>query len=205
VQLAHGTRLLRCILPLMLLCAIAVLVGCSLGGSEDGETPGSLAGQGWSAFEAGYYARARDRFEDALDLDAHWADAYNGLGWSLAKLDDLDGAVENFDAALDEDESLRDPLAGKAIVCVDSDQSEEAVSAAVALLAADAGYVFSHDPSVSAADIRMVKAKAHCNLGQFAEALHEVQEIEPSFYVNVSTADGRRVLLEKIEELINTV
>lgn len=205
MQLVHVARSLRCILPLMLLFAVAILTGCSLGGSEDGETPGSLAGQGWSAFGAGDYARARDRFEDALDLDAHYADAYNGLGWSLAKLDDLDGAVENFDAALDESQSLRDPLAGKAIVCADSDRSEEAVTAAALLLAADAEYVFSHDPSVSAADIRMVKAKAHCNLAQFAEALYEVQEIEPSFYVNVSTTDGRRALLEKIEELINTV
>jgi len=186
--------------------ALVAALGCGLGGGGDeGNTVSSLTAAGWSAFEVGDYVRARERFEEALDLDGRFADAYNGLGWSLAKLDDLDEALANFQTAMDEGPSLIDPLAGRAIVFSDSEDSEEAVTTASLLLAADPDYVFAHDASVSAADIRMVKAKAHCNLGEFAEALYEVQRIEPSFYVDISTTEGRRMLLEKIEELIDLV
>jgi hypothetical protein len=117
----------------------------------------------------------------------------------------LDEALVSFSTALSENTSLLDPLAGEAIVRSDSEENAGAVDAAGRLLSADDQYVFSHDPTVSAADIRMIKAKSHCALGEFASALQEVQMIDPTFYVDVSTTEGRRALLEKIEELIDQV
>ena len=51
---------------------------------------------GWKYYENGDYLGARDWFKEALKDDSTFADAYNGIGWSLGHLGQADSARKIF-------------------------------------------------------------------------------------------------------------
>ena len=70
------------------ICALTMFFGCGGdGGGGPTRTAASVTAEGWTLFEDSRYGDAKDKFDEALALDDTYADAYNGLGWSNAKLD----------------------------------------------------------------------------------------------------------------------
>jgi len=172
---------------------VSVLIGCS------SHVAGDLTEDGWSVFESGDYVSARSFFLDAIDADDRYADAYNGLGWCYARLDNITKSISNFKTAINKDAGLLDSYAGLAIV---DNNYGNAVSRAATVINTAPNYCFSHDTTVTIEDIYLCRAHAWVCLGEFQKALDDVRVVDPGFSADVSTHEGREALIRRIEELL---
>jgi tetratricopeptide (TPR) repeat protein len=187
-------------LLLGLMCGLALVGGCGGGdGGGPGDTAASLTEDGWERYEAGDYAGAVGKFNAAIDLDANYKDAYNGLGWSHAKLDELDDALTNFNLCISKGDTRPDPLAGKAPVLRDLDppQFQNAIDAAVAALAKDSDFVFEHYEDFDWHDLRLIKAQCYFALNMYSQAVVEIVALGGSIDDPTSASE----IAEEIEAL----
>jgi len=157
--------------------------------------------RGWNYYEDGEYEKAIKEFNDVIEDEPDNGEAYNGLGWCYGKIGELSTAVTHFNTALAKDSTLIDPFAGLTFVYSDIPLDINAVNNASTLIEKDSLYFFGHNNEIDYKDIRLVKAKSLCNLGDFVSARNEVQKLNSAFYADVSTPDGRRALLDEIERL----
>jgi tetratricopeptide (TPR) repeat protein len=161
---------------------MVVVLGC--GGDDGGgpsDTAASLTAAGWTLFEQGQYELAIDKFERALGLDADYADAFNGLGWSHAKLDSLANALENFGQCVRNAPSLTEGYAGCAPVYRDYDTEpahfDSAVAFANTALTQESSFEFSHDENFDWRDLRLIMAQSYYGLGDFLLAKGQVDAL----------------------------
>jgi tetratricopeptide (TPR) repeat protein len=175
---------MKAILCVVCLCSLVLVVGCGGDGGGPSDTAASLTAAGWALFEKGEYDQAIGKFTRALGLDPEYADAYNGLGWSHAKLDSLRNSLDNFGMCIAEDNTLADPFAGCAAVYRDykvhPDSSAEYDSALVSAsnaLAKEGSYSFDHDTSFNWQDLHLIMAQSHYGLGEFLQAKEQVDAL----------------------------
>ena len=165
--------------PLLLVLAVcALLLGC--GDDENGGvTAEQLTSEGWMLFETGDFVAAEFKFEEALAVDAGFAEADNGLGWTWLRLDSLSVAVSSFDAALAKGLPGADPYAGQAVAYRDLEPVDLtlAVEAADSALARDVPYEFVHDPRFDWRDLRLILAQSYFGLQRYTEASAEVDSL----------------------------
>jgi len=155
----------------------------------------------WTYYENGEYERARREFNDVIASEPMNAEAYNGLGWCYGIMGELTIAIDDFNIAIEDDSSLVDPYAGLAFCYSDVPLDSEAINAASILAVKDSLYQFGHNSDITISDIRFIKAKSLCNIGDFASALLEVKKLDPSFDCDVTTPSGREELLNELEKL----
>ena len=159
-------------------CALALAAGCGGGDTGPGATAESRTAEGWALFEAGDYAGAIEKFDAAVSLDDTYADAYNGLGWSFAKLDSLAESIDNFDDCIANGMS-GDPHAGRAPVYRDlaPPRFGDAVSTASTALSLERRYVFEHDTTFDWHDLHLIMAQSRFGMGQYDLANAEVDSL----------------------------
>jgi len=182
------------------LCCLGLLAGCGGGdGGGPSDTAASLTAQGWDLYEDGDYEGAIGKFDAATDLDANYSDAYNGLGWSYAKLDSLSKALTNFSLCISRGDTRPDPHAGKAPVLRDLNppQFQNAIDAAIAALTKDSDFEFEHYEDFDWRDLRLIKAQCYYGLNMWAEAVDEIEALGGS----VSDPNSAEEIAEKIEDL----
>ncbi|MCB0261428.1 MAG: hypothetical protein KDE62_17120 [Calditrichaeota bacterium] len=173
----------------------------STGNLSDSE----LLSAGWEEFSARDYGTARDYFAELAGRGALLADAYCGLGWSRLYLGSLALAIEDFEAALNENPSTvtrNDILAG---MCFGADALGDPQACIEFGGNVAPGWQFRYRTSLSFSDITLVRAASYYALGDFAASLTEVRLLDASFSVNVNTVEGRAALAAKIETLRGSV
>ena len=107
-------RWLKLALGFSVLCLV---LGCGGdGGGGPSETASSLTAEGWDFFEEGNHEAALAKFWGAIGLDPSYSHAYNGMGWSYAKLDSLGQALTAFGQSISNGLTTADPHAGLAPV-----------------------------------------------------------------------------------------
>ena len=122
---------------LLLLPVVAGTVGlggCGGKGGNPQPTAASLTAEGWQAYEAGDRVAADARFQDALALDATYADAHTGRGWIAVTAGDVDTAAALFETALARTEIEADGGIGPWVPVADVRETEDAFLVAVELL-----------------------------------------------------------------------
>ena len=181
---------------------VAAFTGCtSTGGGGGNETAGQLISEGWGQYLAGSYSGAVSKFNQALTLDGTAVDAYNGLGWSYAKLDQIASSVSKFDAGLSRDGVNNEMRAGLAFVRNAQKLYGESDSLAGVVLVANAGWIFSRDHTVNAQDLHLLMAENYFAIASYALSLAQVQVLNGVFTVDVSTVAGQTALAKEIERL----
>lgn len=188
---------------LLAACVVMMLGGCGTSDDGDGPTPPSThVDQGWEAFEAGDFADARSHFEEAIAEDSADSEAHNGLGWVNMKLDDLQGALTSFDAALTHGFTGADPHAGKAILLRDLEPVDyaAAIASANTALGTESDYVFAHDADLDWRDLRLILAQSHFALGAYDEANSQVGTLGGTMQ-NPDSSTFVEDLLAEIERL----
>jgi tetratricopeptide (TPR) repeat protein len=190
----------------ILMVLLSVMIGgCSSGGGDGQKTAGQVTAEGWSAYSAKNYTDASARFAEALTLDANFVDAYNGAGWSNAKLNAMPGAVASFTTGLTKDPANIQIKAGLAFVYSVQKEYALSIQRGNEVLAADSVWSFSRDLSIGAADIHLMLAEDYFAQGDFSASLQQVQKLNALFNANVSTPSGRAALSAEIERLRATV
>lgn len=159
-----------------------------------------VVSNGWISFENGEYTQALSSFWDATRMDDEYADAYNGLGWTYARLDSMNKSVINFEEAISLSPDLIDAHAGVAIV--DNDY-ENAEARATRVINNNPDYTFTHDLTVTIIDIYLSRAHSRAVLGDFQGSLDDVNKVDSTFNADISTHQGRFTLMSKIEELLS--
>ncbi|MFN0149271.1 MAG: hypothetical protein ACKVU1_01000 [bacterium] len=166
----------------LLALAFAIGSGCGGGsGTPDPENPAeALTAEGWTLFESGNFTGAKSRFRDAIAASNTFADAHNGLGWSLAFLDSLDSAQRAFSSAITNAASGGEAHAGRAFVRAETDSDALALAladAATALTRAPL-FVFSHDATIDWRDVRLLRAQLFFALGAIDSSAAEVDLLD---------------------------
>ena len=186
------------ILPIIL--GIMIISGCSKSSSPGMSDEEKLAAA-WESFTNGDYEQAKEYFTELIDDEEYLAEAYCGLGWSNSLLGQLQTAITNFTNGLNNNPTIEiedDIYAGRSFAyealgsyedcLLDTDQIDE-------------DWEFVHKDDLSYNDIILLRAICYYTLGEFENSLIEVQRLDPGFYADVSTEEGRAALAAKIEEL----
>ncbi len=132
----------------------------------------------WNAFENGSYSAAIESFTAAKDRDALQAEAYLGLGWTLARQLSFDHAISNFRImqAISQDEAmLLDSYAGLAVCYAAMKDDENAIKQAEKVLQRSPSYAFSHDTYVDAKALNVIIARSYVNQMDYLSALEIVE------------------------------
>ena len=173
------------------LIAALLLTACGKDkGTDSGTTAAEETADGWVDFAAGSYTAARTHFLAAISRDDGFADAYNGLGWSQAFLNNLSEAVTAFNNAKTNGLTTPDADAGLAVVYRDLPNYPLAVTSAQAVLTANPSYVFSRLTSLNYEDMRLIMAQAYYRQGEdlFDEAQAQLNILDPANGLNPGNA-----------------
>ncbi|MFQ5865039.1 MAG: tetratricopeptide repeat protein [bacterium] len=138
-----------------------------------------LTEEGWQAFESGDFALAVTKFDSAVISDSNFVDAFNGAGWSYAQLGEFSTAIEKFETAIALDSNLIEVHAGASLVYHALNQFIESINEANITLETEPEFVFSHDPSINALDIRITLALSYFSIADFINAAIQMDIIDP--------------------------
>ncbi len=196
----------KLILLVFLTLPLILTVGCS--SSDDPQPPpeppsdAEVLAAGWTAFESGDYAEAEAKFNELLGRDALKAEAFDGMGWTNARLNEANRSVGYFISAFTngaDDLDIADQTnAGMAFARHGNEEFFLCLFYA-AEVASD--WEFAHDPDLDRDDVTLLEAMAHYAEGEFSDSLAKVQELDAGFTADVATVDGRAALAAKIESL----
>jgi tetratricopeptide (TPR) repeat protein len=171
----------------LILILLFLVQGCK---QDEGETiaaasdpisdPVRLTSLGWKSFEGKKYSEAISLFEQALDNDNLYCDAYNGLGWAYGRLDSLKKSEINFDIAIGLEKNGIDAYAGRSFVCLARAEYQKAIQVvSVVQQSQTSFYVFRHDVNISLDDLLLVKAQSHFMLGDYNAAQELINQLDP--------------------------
>jgi tetratricopeptide (TPR) repeat protein len=160
-----------------------------------------LVNEGWDQFKSGNYQLALEKFEEAIAIDNNYAEAYNGAGWSSARLTNLSDAVAYFNQSISKNSSLIDAHAGLAFVYNAQKQYQSAINSANKALGLSSNWQFSHDETIGYNDLYLILAASYFALGDFGQSLAYVKKLNPSFIADMTTYEGKSELAEEIERL----
>ena len=148
------------------------------------------ASYGWEMYELKDYLKSREWFFNSVETDKKWKDGYNGLGWSYAKLLEMDsldteniGSIRTFHRGLLQP---KDPwnstdvhleiLAGLTFAYHAKGNDKEAVKFGNALIDSTLiglnpsrwhSWAFSHDSTLNYLDLRLTMASSYFALAEF--------------------------------------
>ena len=174
---------------LLLFVSLGILFidGCRKNFSATAEHKASY---GWEMYELKDYLKSREWFFNSVETDKKWKDGYNGLGWSYAKLLEMDsldteniGSIRTFHRGLLQP---KDPwnstdvhleiLAGLAFAYHAKGNGKEAVKFGNALIDSTLiglnpsrwhSWAFSHDSTLNYLDLRITMASSYFALAEF--------------------------------------
>lgn len=182
-----GVNSRKMFLPVLAAAFLALTVFAS-GCGDDGTSsvdPGALVQEGWGLFEAGDYQGALAKFDLAKDnskpsADVH-RDAWDGLGWSYARLGQLEQAKAAFLYVLSTIfKPSRDTYAGMAVVALalkDYPVARANAHWALTLPEYPPEYVFRYDPAVTDETLLLVRAIASFHEGEYEDAGDDVEDL----------------------------
>ncbi|MCK9330346.1 MAG: hypothetical protein PHY08_04415 [Candidatus Cloacimonetes bacterium] len=164
---------------------------------------------GWNAFTANDFTKAIEYFNALNTREEAYLLGYYGLGWTFLKQYKYNNALNEFNKFFDNDtlqiylESdsiFIDVKAGLTITKNTFNLFDEVIQ--------ESNYIpenwsFKYIPNLDYYDIILLKIIAEYNLELFDNALQSINIIEPDFSTDVSTIEGRLILLNKIELLLN--
>ncbi len=145
---------------------------------------------GWSYYVNGNYDAALNEFISAKIRDAVNEDAYNGLGWTYAKLHYFDESISHFSLLLsitESDAMKANIFAGLAMtygsmqMCITNQEERKQLSAFImnyadSLIGYDSNYKFDYDNHVNMNTVRAVTAQSFFNTQDFLATLEFVNQ-----------------------------
>ena len=160
---------------------------------------------GWTAFENGDFASAKDNFLAAIDVNSFYADAYNGLGWVYSRLDSLELSRKYFTLGRNSattDDLFQDASAGRSFVNLALDYYNAAIADVRYALNLDwyyyEEYVFRHDLSITEMDLLLVAAESHFLMEEYQYCYETLMLIDDSLEIDASNPEELATAIENL-------
>ena len=183
------------------------LLALIMGGCRDRiepETPDYVE-YGWELMADSLYRAAIVQFEAGTDLEASYADGWNGLGWAFARLGAADTSAERFTTAATKSDTTivgTEILAGRSFARLALGEFSGAVSDAKGALSLTPDWVFRRDPAaVTYEHLYLTAATGFYGLGEFDSCLVWVRKLDNTFSTDTATLSGRSRMAAKLEAL----
>ncbi|MFH1277393.1 MAG: hypothetical protein ABIK65_03330 [Candidatus Eisenbacteria bacterium] len=193
--------------PRRIVAAIALLPAALLIGCGD-ENPGPQVDPvvekldaGWALFSAGDYTGAIIEFDEAVAMNGGIGDGHNGRGWSYLRLDSLETALDAFNMAVAKGFVGADAQAGRCVILNRFDEYRQCVFAGQAVLAIDSRFELEADITVDVRDVRLSMAQSYFALGEYLEALDQIEAVDSAILLNPNSATFVLELIRAIENL----
>jgi tetratricopeptide (TPR) repeat protein len=185
------------------LLSLVVLLMISCG--DDGQTADEATSTGWDNFQSGNLENAITNFEEAIDIDNSFVEAYVGLSFAYALNNQLNAAALSAQSGLDVDDQEADlhavlGLVNNALGSFAS--SNESIEDALDL---EADWTFGQGLGMTKQSLEITAAQNFVNLRNYAQALAWLQKISPNFNPDLNTTDGLALLLTEIENRNRTL
>ncbi|MFQ5752388.1 MAG: tetratricopeptide repeat protein [bacterium] len=143
-------------------------------------SPDELTAEGWVAFEGGDFSLAAAKFDSAIVSDSNFVDAFNGAGWAYGRLALFDTASVRFERAIKLAPNLVEAHAGATLIFHVLNRFTDAIAEAISTLEAEPAFVFSHDSSIDALDVRITLALSYFSIADFVNAAAQMDIIDPA-------------------------
>lgn len=170
------------------------------------ETPDYVE-YGWELMADSLHRAAIVQFEAGTELDASYADGWNGLGWAYAGLGIPDTSDIRFTTAATKSDTTivgTEILAGRSFARLALGTQEMfsgAVSDAKGALSLTPSWEFRRRPTITYEHLYLTTATGFYGLGEFDSSLVWVRKLDNTFSVDVTTLSGRSRLAAKLEAL----
>ncbi len=148
-----------------------------------------MAEYGWVLYKTKDFLNSNTWFQDAVTNDKNWKDAYNGLGWTYAKLMVLDSSIANYQTGLGKKQDAWNPtdihseiLAGLTFAYHAQGKDKKTVEFGRTFLDSTvkpltSGWIFSHDSLLNYLDVRITLAASYFALGKFDSTILQMTVI----------------------------
>lgn len=156
---------------------------------------------GWALFSAGEYEGAIAEFDDAVAMRAGLGDGHNGRGWSYLRLGLLETALREFDTAVAKGFVGAGAQAGRCLILNRLDEYRQCVFAGEAVVAQDSRFELKADRTLDIRDVRLAMAQSHFALGEYEEALEQIEVVDSAVLLNPNSGTFALELLAAIEKL----
>ncbi len=158
--------------------------------------------QAWVEFGSENYDGSISVFREASDIDPLRQDAYLGLGWCYAMMDQMDDATYNFDVAIVKQSDAPDGHASVAFVYLAQNRYQDAIPAAEkAISLGGEEYVFEWIVEVRTRNLRLLLAESYYALGKYADSQLQIDILEPGNKLDENSHTYKEDLLLEIERL----
>ena len=168
----------RITILLALVAIVFAATGCDedTAGLEAERSAESYLQEGWDLFSSGRYEESIIPFNIAVDKEPQEPDAYNGRGWSWAKIGVLDNGRVNFETAIELGLETADPQAGLAVCLRDLEPVDynAVITHALAALEISPDYELARHTSMDWHDLRLILAQAYFDTGLYEDANAQV-------------------------------
>ncbi len=191
-----------CIFFILIVSLLALIVGgCRT--LVEPETPDYVE-YGWELMADTSYLAAIVQFKAGTEMEASYADGWNGLGWAYAQLGIADTSNLHFTTAVTKSDTTivgTEILAGRSFALLALGQFSGAVSDADSALSLTPAWIFRRDATITYQHLYLTVATGYYGQGEFDSCLVWVRKLDNTFSVNVTTLSGRSRLAVKLEAL----
>jgi len=188
--------------------AVMILLSSCISGPDDvivlppADVYHTKVAEAWIEFESGRYREAIIVFREASEIDTLSPDAYLGLGWCYAMLDEMEDSLSNLEFANVKEPGSPDVYAAKAFVYLAQSEYEAAIAAAdKAISLGGEEYVFSQIPEVQTRNLRLLIAECYYAMGQYEDAQVQIDILKPDNNLDPNSRNYKQDLLLEIENL----
>jgi len=165
--------------------AFLVTSGCEEFQAPVPENQEELVALGWDEWVAMDYAQANEYFEQAIDVEESYAPAYNGLGWSYLRTQELTTSISNFNIAKLLDANLIVAYVGSSTALMLNGDFTDSVNDGLYAVANWANYVFpsgkeygpADDGHITIYDVYLVLALDYFSLLNMASCVDMIDEM----------------------------
>ncbi len=181
-------------------------------------TAEDMVDYGWVLYETNDYLNSNTWFQDAVNDDSEWKDAYNGLGWSYAKLMVLDSSINHFKTGLEKKQdqwsiinTQAEILAGLTFAYHAKGNDSKAIEYGRTFLDStvkplEPGWIFTHDSLLNYLDLRITLAASYFAKGKFDSTILQVTVILDSLNssevaITDTSLNGRKLMAKQIMSL----
>jgi tetratricopeptide (TPR) repeat protein len=140
---------------------------------------------GWDHWKLGEYEDAEVSFNNALDIDSTYSDAYNGLGWTYIRMQKFTSSIDNFNTVKMLESGTQvayEAFTGAAISFFMTDDFTNSIASAKMVTNMDPDnelypFVFYRDGSISLFDVWLLLALDYFNTVDMANCIDAINNM----------------------------